>query len=559
LLLALAIWAALALFTQREVGVVGEVAIGAALGRPPAVLVSLEPELWADGATPPSAGDVAGPLIASQVRPIERIRLGSLDLPLAINSYTGGLADWPARLLSWLGVGRAGLLALNLVLGALLITLVHRFLRFHGDGLAATTAALILATDAGFLFYRKALGGTELLLQAAGLLCLWSLWSRRWSGGRLAFFGFGLGVGLGLLAKATFVLTLLALGLTALLLRGDRPAMRPPLPQRAWTAAVAGLALLLPLVVTWAHHALRVPAVPHVLSHDFPGVQIHRVAGLLGGGAAAARESWANLGYWAGNPMAFLGPAYGAQAPPTWTPWRVIGWALLFAGAALSWRQRHPSPQEALTRFLSLYLPIQVGLLLLVARDLHHLAQATPTLALLAGLSLERLAAVNTPARSLPRARNTLLFALPWLIAGAQSSDTADAALKSVPSPLFAESGQAALVELLRQQGVTRVVDCDYELYGMLEVRAPEIHAEHAWGAASQAGSRAVKDELLPALLRRAVGAHLLVVRPTASMSYNLAPGPARVAAAAASAGLVAREVGALEGDRAVLYAVSAR
>lgn len=537
----------------------GEVAIGAALGRPPAVLVSVEPELWADGATPPSAGDVAGPLIASQVRPIERIALGGLDLPLAINSYTGGLADWPGRLLSALGAGREGLLALNLALGGLLIALAHRFLRFHGDGMAATIAALILATDAGFLFYRKALGGTELLLQAAGLLCLWSLWSRRWAGGRLAFFGFGLGVGLGLAAKATFAITLAALGLTALLLRWDRPAMRPPLPQRAWTAAFAGLLLLLPLGVAWLHHALGVPAEPHVLSHDFPGVQLHRVAGFLSGGASAARESWANLGYWAGNPFAFLGPAYGADAPPTWTPWRLIGWALLIAGAGLSWRQRHPSPQEALTRFLSVYLPIQVGLLLLVARDLHHLAQATPTLALLAGLALERLAAVTTPARSLQRARNSLLFALPWLIGGVQASRTADAALASIPSPVFSEGSQAAIVDLLRQHHVARVVDCDYELYGMLEVRAPEIRAEHAWGAASRASGKAVKDELLPQLLRRAVGAHLLVVRPTASMSYNLAPGPARVAAAAASAGVVATEVGALDGDRAVLYAVSAR
>ncbi len=553
LALALLVWAALALLGVREVGVVGEVAIGGALGRPPAVLVSLEPERWADGATEPTAGHRLGPLVASQVRPIERLELGGIALPLAINAYTGGIADWPARLLALLG-GARWISALNLLLGGALIALVHRFLRFHADGLAASVAALLLATDAGFLFYRSALGGTELLLQAAGLLCLWSLWSRRWAGGRLAFFGFGVGVGLGLLAKATFAITLLALGLAALLTRWDRPAMRPPLPQRAGVALVAAAALLLPLAITFLHHRLYVPTDPHVLSHDFPDVQLRRVLSFLSLDRAPSRESFANLSYWAGDPYAFLGPAYQAtEAPPAWSPWRVVAWVLLLAGVALSWRNRHPSPQEALTRFLSIYLPLQLGLLLLVARDLHHLAQATPTLALLGGLALTRLAATGTAALTIARLRNTVLLTLPWLWTGLHATLGADRALSSIPSPLFSESGQSSLIDLLRANHVERLVACDYELYGMLEIRAPEIHVEHAWAAASRTPDRA---SLLPALLRRAAGGHYLVVKPTAPMIYNLAPSRRAVEQAATAAGLVAEPIAALPQDRAVLYAV---
>ena len=93
-------------------------------------------------------------------------------------------------------------------------------------------AALVLATDWSFLFYKKVLGGTELLLQAAALLCLWALWSRRWGGGRHGLLALGLGVGLGLLAKATFALSLGALVLTALLTRWDRPRLAAPLTEK---------------------------------------------------------------------------------------------------------------------------------------------------------------------------------------------------------------------------------------------------------------------------------------------------------------------------------------
>ena len=201
LVLALLLYLGLAASTVRDVGVVGEVAAPWGLETPPEVVVA-----WTDAGAPVLAGDHrAGPLAASQVRPTERLVLGPVSLPLAVNSYTGGPPDWPARAVHALTGSVRAVVALHVTLGALLLVLVHRFLRFHGSDIAAALAALVLATDWSFVFYRKVLGGTEILLQAAALLALWALWSRRWSGGRHGAAAIAVGVGVGLLAKATFV------------------------------------------------------------------------------------------------------------------------------------------------------------------------------------------------------------------------------------------------------------------------------------------------------------------------------------------------------------------
>ena len=99
LLVAILIYGLLSAVSATDMGIVGEVAIGWGLERPPQVLVSVDPMLWADGAAERSAGHRAGPLIASQVRPLEQLYLGGWTLPLAINQYTSGLPDWPSRLL----------------------------------------------------------------------------------------------------------------------------------------------------------------------------------------------------------------------------------------------------------------------------------------------------------------------------------------------------------------------------------------------------------------------------------------------------------------------------
>ena len=552
-MLALAAYLGLAVLTVRSVGVVGEVAIGWSTGRAPAALVDADPATWADGAAAATVGDRAGPLVASAVRPLETLQVGGLSLPLAINTYTGGPPDWPARLLFAATGSLGAVTALHVLLGALLLVLVHRFVRLHGTDVAAAIAALLLATDWHFLFYKKVLGGTEIVLQAAGLLCLWALWSRRWGGGRHGLAALGVGIGLGLLAKSTFAITLVALGLAVLLTRWDRPRRRPPLPDGLWKPVLAVVVLTSPLWIAALHRALAPDLPADLRTHDLGGSQWARVLNALQMGRTPAREELGNVLSWAGDPLGFLARAYSVEGGG-WSPWRVVGWLLLGGGAALAWRDRHPTPRLALHRLCTLFLIFQVGLLLLVARDLHHLAQAAPTLAIVAGLSIDALAGLRAPPGGPARARLALLLALPWMVDGARTLWRTDPLIERIEVPTFTRSGQAALLRLVRDAGVERLVVADYETYGVFETLAPELQVEHAWPLVAREHKAAT-----PAVLRHAAGAHLLLPQASAPMVYNLRTNAAALGEAAAAEGLVLREVGRLPDGQAALYAVEGR
>lgn len=540
---ALLAYAILAFAAARGVGVVGEVVIGWALPDPPRVLVQIDPPVSAD------TGD--GPLRASRARPTERLVLGPVQVPLAVNAYTGGAADWPARaaraLTGELGAGYA----VHVALGALLLALAHRFLSFHGTAIAAAVTAWVLATDWAFVFYRKVLGGTEILLQAAGLLVIWALWSRRWKGGVHGTVAIAAGVGLGLHAKATFAATLAAFAIATFLTRWDHPALKPP--RRVNPLVLLGLPLLCvaPLLVAAVHGALL--PTPEIPSHDTLGLQARRLLHGLSS-PSPAREGAANLLTFFGNPLAFFHAAYGAAPESPVAPLRFVGLGVIVAGAALGWRHRSADPSSALLRFLSLAVPLQIGLLFLANRDLHHLAQATVPLALLAGLAVDRLASTTGPPRSFVRGLAAAVLATPLLASGAWHLARTDAVVATIPVGTFTERGQAELVELLRAEGVTELVAADYELYGMLEARAPEIAVTHVWGAVA-------RGEKGPAVLRAAVGRHFLAVRASAPMIYNWSPDARKVARAAEEAGVRAVPVGTLgdpEKPWATLYRVEA-
>ena len=188
----------------------------------------------------------------------------------------------------------------------------------------------------------------------------------------------------------------------------------------------------------------------------------------------------------------------------------------------------------------------------LANHDLHHLAQASVPLALLSALAAERLAGTLAPPRSAKRGILTALFVLPLLVSGASSLARTDSVIETVRAPSFTESGQEELVRMLRGAGVTRLVTTDYELYGMLEARAPEVPVTHLWGAVA-------RGEKGPAVLRYAAGGWYLSVRASAPMAYNWSPDAKKVAAAAAEAGVRATEVSHLVRDGkpwATLYRV---
>lgn len=553
--MALALYLLLAAVTVRQVGVVGEVALGWATGHPPLALVDDAPPRWADGGAQGTVGHAAGPLVSSAVRPLAHLELGGLSLPLAINTYTGGPPDWPARLLFGATGSVGAVTALHVLLGALLLFLVHRFVRQHGSDVAAAVTALLLATDWHFLFYKKVLGGTEILLQAAALLCIWAVWSRRWAGGRRALLALGVGIGLGMLAKSTFAITLVALGLTTLLTRWDRPERQAPSWRGLGKALVAVVVLTAPLWVAGLHRALAPDLPPDLHTHDLSGQQWDRVLNALKMGRTPVREELGNVVAWAGDPLAFLGRAYGVpHAGGAVGPARGLGWLLLVGGVGLAWKDRHPTPRQALHRFCSLLLVLQVGLLLLVARDLHHLAQAAPTLAIVAGLSLDALAGLRAPPRGPARARAALLLSLPWLLAGTATLWRTDGVVARIPVPTFTRAGQAALVALVEGAGTERLVVADYETYGVFETLAPQVRVEHLWPLVARERGAATGP-----VLRHAAGAHLLVPRASAPMVYNLRTGAADLEEAAAAEGLVLDPVGALPDGAATLYAVRPR
>lgn len=510
LTVALALFFGLAATSIRAVGIVGEVAAAGLAEAPPRVLLALSP--------PDDGTSALGPLVARPTRPLESIG----PLPLAVNAYTGGMADWPVRILRLLGGGVALAQGLIVALGGLLVVLAHRFVRIHGTDTAAGGTALLLATDWSFLFYKKVLGGTEVLLQAAALLVVWALWSRRWRGGTHGTVAIAVGIGLGLGAKLTFAGTLVGLGVAALLTRRDRPPMKPPEAVRPTVLVGIVLVLVAPLLVSAAHHALLPRAVP---SHDTFALQLAR----LQGGGAMGRESWTNLGWFLGNPLASFAAAWHCAPVDGLAPLRWPTFAAGLAGTFLAWRDRAPSPSGALLRFLSVAAPGQILALFLMNHDLHHLAEATVTLTLWTAMGCDRLASTVGRNRSLKRAAATLLFVLPAMVAGVLQIRATDGVVRTSTVPLFTREGQEALVALLHDQHVDRLVTSDYEVYGVLETLAPDIAVTHTWGAVAR------KERDAAAILAVAEGGWYLTLRASAPYVYNLRPralpGATRVAA----------------------------
>ena len=548
LYLALGLYIFLAATTVNSVGIVGEVDGTWALEYPPRVLVG-----WMDGAAVWADGSQSGPFVASQVRPLERLDLGGIQLPLAVNHYTGGLADWPARA-TYAMTGSVGLVrALHVALGGLLLLLVHRFLRFHGTDIAAAVAALVLASDWNFVFYRKVLGGTEILLQAAGLLVLWAIWSRRWGGGKHGGVAIAVGTGLGFLAKVTFLPTLIALGLVALATRSDRPTVRPPSPLKL--LQMLGIVVLLtsPIWLSWIHHLGAFDNGPHLRSHDYLGLQTDRAwQGLFESGPS--RESAASLWSFFSTPFQWFEGAYQTSPTQVGLPWRSLALLIPLAGSILAWRDEAESKPRALLRFMSLFVPLQILLIWLSNKDLHHLAQASVPMAIWIGLATDRLCALFTPPRSPRRAIFSLLFCLPWIAGGSQSLRATDPTLNTTPVHTFTRSGQAELAEWLNAHSVRELWASDYDLSGMLEIHLPHTSVSHGWGDVSRRGR-----EALPDLLQAAQGGHFVTVRPSAPMIYNLRPSEEELLTLSKSLGLHLEQVDTLQdeqGSWAELYLV---
>jgi hypothetical protein len=566
LVLAVLLFLGTAVAGLRDMGWVGEVTSSWALPRPPGVLVGVNPPVWSDPSRTPHAGHRIGQSVAleaSQVRPTEVLALGDVRLPLAVNRYTGGLPDWPSRALraatGWVGAAQG----LHVLYGVGLVFLCWRVLRLHGAVVGAGAASLWLATDFHFVFYRKVLGGTEVWLLAATLLLARGLWDRRWRGGGMAVWAMALALGMGLHAKLTFAGFLVGAAGATLLTRWDRGPLGAPAPVPArhrWLAAGLVAALLLPLGIA-AWHGGLLPDEPRLRSHDDPALQLHRVLDGLahfGSAGSPAREQPANLVSFLVQPLSFFVRACGADAVPTIALGRAWGLLLVAAGTALAWRDRRDASQTgALLRWLSIAVPASGLALFLLNRDLHHLAMLTAVLAMWAGLCVDRVAALVSPPRSPARGRAALVLLLPWMSSGIAAALGADALLSTCDAPVISRTGQQAVVDLVRGAPVQRLVVASYDLYGVLEVLAPEVRVDNGWGALSSSSDRRAT---LVTLLRHAEGGHYLTVRPTAPTIYQMDPSEDDLAGIARDAQVRLAPVGTLEdaaGAWARLYAVT--
>lgn len=532
LVAALIIFAIMALTFHQEIGVVGEVAIGWTAS--PKAFLDTEPMLWTDPVYGTSSGNRWGPFTASHTRPIERF--GESGPPLAINQHTGGLSDWPAWLLNAIGVPFNGIRYFYFAAGGALIVLTHRFTKIHGSREAAGLVAIVLAMDWGFVFYKSALGGTEILLQAALLLCLWGIWSRRWGGGRHGLWPISLGVGLGLQAKLTFIIPLISFGIVLTLLRWDKPHMKPPAPRRWVGPFIVSLLLVGPLALTWTHHWSLERSFS---SHDFAALQLNRAVETAFGGETPVRERWVNIWYWLCEPLAFFDGAYGSAYSGESKYLRTMGWVLCFIGAGSAWKQRQASKKEALLRFLTPFLSVSFLLTAWLARDMHHFAPLTPLLAIWIALSLEKLAALLTPTRSVKRVAACVLLVLPFLAAGTIDSTESPNVINRIETPTFSDHKQNQLVGILQSLQVRQLTTMDYEVYGMLENRLPKMDIQHAWPMIREQQIKA-----LPGILKAASGGHLISLRASSPMSYNLRPSRKEMRVASAKSGVKATLIG---------------
>jgi 4-amino-4-deoxy-L-arabinose transferase-like glycosyltransferase len=440
--------------------------------------------------------------------------------------------------------------ALHVALGGLLLFLTTRFLTFHATRLSAGLVGLALGTSWSFIYYKKVLGGTEILLQAAGVLFVWAMWSRRHSGGKHGATAIAVAVGLGIMAKITFAPVIAALGIATLLTRWDHQPLKPPRKLRVFRLATIVALITSPLTLAFLHHEFLAPE--HVVvSHDYLDLQLNRA---FGGLSTAPREGAENLLWFALDPIQWFGPSYSAEVPNFSPLGRGFGWLLITVGSFAAWRDRDSNRSGALLRFMSLAVPLEICALYLSNRDLHHLAQLSPQVAILLALSTERCAAMFTAPRSLKRAVLSLLLIFPWLQSGVSSLKVTDATISTSPIHTFTVRGQSSLVELVERNNVERLWSSDYDLYGVLDILLPTVDTNNAWGDIShRRGGHRVDGQTvkvcdiaghdcpraaLQDLLSSARGAHYLIVRPSAPMIYNLKPNIHDLQHAASAAGV---------------------
>ncbi|MAA77989.1 MAG: hypothetical protein CL916_01920, partial [Deltaproteobacteria bacterium] len=137
-------------------------------------------------------------------------------------------------------------------------------------------------------------------------------------------------------------------------------------------------------------------------------------------------------------------------------------------------------------------------------KDLHHYALITPIWALWSTVVAQHM-------------RKWIIA--PFVLSGILMCIHTDDILAQINVPTFNASQQKDLLHMLEQEKVQHLITMDYEVYGLLEYLNADIEIYHGWGAISHKRYRA-----LPELISKAEHGHLIVLKSSMPMRYNLKP-----------------------------------
>jgi len=468
-------------------GSVGEVAIG--WSQNPNVLVQTNPSQY-------DLGEDWGMFRARETRPTEELILGSYHLPIMINGYTSALPDWPSRVLYALLPNPSILKLWHIALGGLLLLLILRAFPKR----IAFPMSILLATDWSFLIYKHLLGGTEICLQLATIGLLWVVYHRKdW--GWFIFWGL-----VGIQAKITFVFVLLPTLLCIFLFRLS-------LPQKNMVRGLcAGGILLLPFLISAVHHT---QITEHVRSHDTLTMQWARIAEAFQfSNRTALREQGQNVWYWLLDPIGFYEHIYQIKHPHTYIRnIRIFGWLCLIICLFQRRKDKH-------VWLWSAVLCAQILFIIIGPKDLHHFAMIVPTFALWAAVLL------GTEKRK-------IMWIAPFLCSSILFNIQTDQLFSKITIPTFSASKQQQLISYMQQYKINRLLTLDYEIYGLLEYHQQDIDIIHGWPAISHQRYRA-----LPHLLEELHDGHVIILKASMPMIYNLRPSKKQLELAAKKRGL---------------------
>ena len=451
----------------NEIGIVGEI-YGGVAQHPPIVLQKTIPEI--------TLSCHSNSIITfCETRPL----LSIYSFPILINLYTGGIFDWPTRIVYHLSHSFLSVQILYGFCGFFIIWLT-RFIYEDCISKISIFASFFLVLHPCFLLYKKILGGTEIALQIALLLMIWGMIQVKRESWLF------LGVFCAFFAKWVSIIPISVCIAFLLYQRRIKSIF-----------IIIVICLSLCLFMYWIH-----TQTPNIIrSHDDFQLQWNRlIDNFFDSQRRPDRENWGNVLYFLSSPMMFFSKAYQAQTPLGHIFSCILtgfGWIFLF----VSWFRNKPS-------ICFLFAIISISLLTLIAKDMHHLAMLLPILSLGIAEILQKYK-IQT---------QLMVFGI-FFLGYVPNILQGDHQLKSITTPTFGWSKQKKIIETLQKHNVQTVITMDYEIYGVVEMLDPDIKIIHTWGAISHEGYQA-----LPQILHMAKGSHLLVCESSMPMIYNLHP-----------------------------------